>query len=79
VKFAERIKKKIIQQKLANFSQILGIINNIFRPTLVQKCSRIMCTIHWLSPFFYIGVKFGPLEEKEEKNTDIITDENFSE
>jgi len=27
--------------KLAKFAQILGISNNIFKPTLVQKFSRI--------------------------------------
>jgi hypothetical protein len=31
---------KDIQQKLAKFAQILGIMNNIFKSTLVQKCSR---------------------------------------
>jgi hypothetical protein len=29
------------QQKLAEFAQMLGILNNIFKPTLVQKSSRI--------------------------------------
>jgi hypothetical protein len=29
------------QQKVTKFSQILGILNNIFKPTLVQKISRI--------------------------------------
>jgi len=30
-----------IQQKLAKFAQKLGILNNIFKPALVQKISRI--------------------------------------
>ena len=29
--------KKDIQQKLAKFVQILGILTNIFKPNLVQK------------------------------------------
>jgi len=33
--------EKDIQQTPAKFSQILGIINNNFKPTLVQKFSRI--------------------------------------
>jgi hypothetical protein len=33
--------EKVIQQKLAKVSEILGILNNIFEPTLVQKFSRI--------------------------------------
>ena len=33
--------EKDIQQKLAKFSQILGILNNTFQPNLVQKFSRI--------------------------------------
>jgi GR25 family glycosyltransferase involved in LPS biosynthesis len=33
--------EKNIQQNLENFSQILGILNNTFKLTLVQKFSRI--------------------------------------
>ena len=32
--------------------------------------------MHWLSPFFYVEAKFGPLE-KEIKETDINRDEIF--
>jgi hypothetical protein len=32
---------KDIQQKLAEFAQVLGILNNVFKPTLVLKFSRI--------------------------------------
>jgi hypothetical protein len=32
---------KDMQQKLAQFAQILRIMYNTFKPTLVQKCSRI--------------------------------------
>jgi len=33
--------EKDIQQKVQKFSQILGILNNTFKPTLVRKFSRI--------------------------------------
>jgi hypothetical protein len=33
--------EKDIQQKVAKFAQILGILNNTSKPTLVQKSSRI--------------------------------------
>jgi hypothetical protein len=33
--------EKDIQQKPGKFAQLLGIINNTFKPTLVQKFSRI--------------------------------------
>ena len=33
--------EKDIQQKVAKFAKILGILNNIFKPTLVQKFSGI--------------------------------------
>ena len=32
---------KDTQQKLAQFDQILGILNNNFKPTSIQKSSRI--------------------------------------
>jgi hypothetical protein len=56
--------EKNIQQKLANFDQILGILNNIFKPTMVQKFSRIKYIRSKLLPFFYMDVKFGPLEKR---------------
>ena len=33
---------KYVQQKQAKFAQILGIVNNTFKPTLVHKSSRII-------------------------------------
>jgi hypothetical protein len=33
--------EKDIQQKPAKFAEILGILNNTFKPTLVQKFSRM--------------------------------------
>ena len=57
-----------IEQKLAKFVQILEILNNDLKPNLVKKLSRIYYIMHWLSPFFYVKGKFGPLEKK--KNND---------
>ena len=33
--------EKVIQRKLATFSKILGVLNNIFKQTLVQNSSTI--------------------------------------
>jgi hypothetical protein len=33
--------EKNIQQQVAKFAKILGILNNIFKPTFIQKFSRI--------------------------------------
>jgi hypothetical protein len=57
--------EKVIQQKPANFSQILGILNNNSKPNLTQKLKK-KHTMHWLSPFYYMETKFGPLEKKIE-------------
>ena len=59
-----------IEQKLAKFVQILEILNNALKSTLVKKLSRINYITHWLSPFFYVKEKFGPLEKM------ITTDNN---
>jgi hypothetical protein len=34
--------EKDIQQKVAKFAQILGILNNTFKPTSVQKSSSLL-------------------------------------
>ena len=46
--------EKVIQQKLAKFSEILGILNHTFKPNLVQKFSRIQVYNSWLFPLLYI-------------------------
>jgi len=50
-----------IQQKHSKFAQILGILNNTSKPTLVPKFSRIKYIMHWRFPFFYMEAKFGPV------------------
>ena len=41
-----------------------------------QEISRVMCIMHWLSQFYYLEAKFGPLENKI-KTIDISPDESF--
>jgi len=52
-------------QKLTNISQILGILNNIFKPTLVQKFSRIK--VHNGLAFYILlhGSEIRTLREKK--------------
>jgi hypothetical protein len=52
--------EKDFQQKVAKLVQILGILNNTFKPTVVQKSSRITVYNALALPFFYMEVKFGP-------------------
>jgi hypothetical protein len=52
---------KDIQQKLATFAQILGILNNIFKPNFFQKFSRIEVHNPLAVPIFCMEAKFGPL------------------
>ena len=56
-------------QQFRKFSEIRGVINNTFKPTVVQKVSRIKVYNNWLSQFCYVEVKFGPLEKKIKKLT----------
>jgi hypothetical protein len=57
-------------KKLAIFSQMLEILNNIFKPPLVQKFARTKVTyiLHWLSPFVEMDVKFGPFDKGTKNN-----------
>jgi hypothetical protein len=58
--------EKDVQQELENFVQLLGILNNAFKPTLDQKSSKVtkimFCVC--LAPFFCVGAKFGPLKKR---------------
>jgi len=54
---------KDIQQKLAKFAQILGILQNTFKPTLVQKFSVIQVHNALSLPTLYMKAKFGPVEK----------------
>jgi hypothetical protein len=56
--------EKDIQQNLAKFAQIRGILCSTFNPTLVQKFSRIkVFNALDLPHYFYVEAKFGPLEK----------------
>jgi hypothetical protein len=58
-------------KKLTKVAQILGILNNTFTPSLVQKSWRIKLYImQWLSPCFYMEEKSGPSIERIKKNKD---------
>jgi uncharacterized protein YhhL (DUF1145 family) len=64
-------------QKLVNFSQILGTLNNIFKPTLVQKFSRIKIYNALAFHILLHGSEIWTLKKKDIKTTDIDGDENF--
>jgi len=42
----------------------MGILNNAFKPTYVQKFSRIKVYNVLLYPFFYVEEKYGPLKKR---------------
>ena len=68
---------KGIQQNLAKFAQILGILCSTFKPTLVQNFSRIkVFNALDLPHYCYMETKFGPLE-KGYKTIDKSRDEIF--
>ena len=54
---------KGVPLKLAKFSEILGILNNIFKRSSVQKFSR-MKVCNALAVPNYMAAKFGPQKEK---------------
>jgi hypothetical protein len=53
-----------IQQKLANFSQKLGTINNTLKPTLAHKFSRIKVYNTLALPKLLYGREIWNLEKK---------------
>jgi hypothetical protein len=55
--------EKDIQQKPTEFAQLLGIINNTFKPTLVQKFSRIEACNALALPTLLVEAKSRPLEK----------------
>jgi len=52
------------QQKITNFSHILGILNKVFKPNLVRKFSRTKVYNALALPNLYMEAKFGPTEER---------------
>jgi hypothetical protein len=49
---------------------MLGIVNDILKPTLIQNVSRIKVYNALTVSFFYMKAKFGPLEKKKDKKND---------
>jgi hypothetical protein len=59
--------KKDIQQKLGKFAHTLGILYNLFKPTWVQKSSRIKVPNALALPFLLYGNKIWILRHKDKK------------
>jgi hypothetical protein len=59
--------EKDIQQNPANCSQILGILNNNFNPTLVQKFSKIKVYNALALPILLFGSEIWTLRKKKDK------------
>ena len=53
-----------IQQKLAKFAQTLGILNNTFKQTLVQRVSRIQVYKALAFPILLYGSKIWTLTKR---------------
>jgi hypothetical protein len=45
-------------------AHMLEILNNTYKPTLVQKSSRIKAYNALALPIFYVEKKFGPSEKR---------------
>jgi len=54
-----------MQQNYQNFLKILGIVHNTFKPTLVQKSSRIKVHNAVTLPILLYGNKFWTHEKKK--------------
>jgi len=52
------------QKRIAKFSQKLGNLNNTFKPTLVQKCSRIKVYNALAVPILLYGSEIWSLRKK---------------
>jgi len=61
-----------IQQKLAKFAEILGILNNTLQPTLVQKFSEIKVNNALVLPILLYGSKIWTHRKKDQKTNDIV-------
>jgi len=68
---------KDTQQKLSKFAQILGILHNTFKPTLIQKFSVIKVYNALAVPTRHMKAKFGPLEKMIKKKLLISIETKF--
>jgi hypothetical protein len=60
------------RQKVAKFSQILGILNSSFKPTLVQKSARIKAYTALALPILLYGSEIWTLRQKEKRRLTLI-------
>jgi hypothetical protein len=61
-----------IQQKIATFSYILGILNNSFEPTLLQTFSKIKVYNALAVPIVLYGSEILTLRHKDKKLLTLI-------
>ena len=61
-------KERDIQRKLAKSSQILGILNNALKQTLVEKVSRIKVYNALAVPILLDRIEIWTLREKDKKD-----------
>jgi acetylglutamate synthase len=59
--------KNDLRQKVTKFSQILGILSNTFKPTLVKKFSRIKVCNTLALPMLVYGSKIWILRKEDKK------------
>jgi hypothetical protein len=67
--------EKDIQQTLPKFAQILGILNNYFKPTSVQKFSRVKVHNALAVPILSYGSEIGSSEKAIYTNRNEISEE----
>jgi len=66
---------KDVPQKLAKYAKIVGILNNNFKPTLVQKFSRIKVRNALAVHIILYGSENWTLRKKDKKRIYINRDE----
>jgi hypothetical protein len=69
--------EKGVQQNTTKVAHILGILNNTFKPTLVQKSSRIKVYNALTLPILLGGREIWTLRKADNKMIDINRDEIF--
>jgi hypothetical protein len=71
------MKRKNTFKKLEKSSQVLGILNNGLKQTLVEKVLRIKVYNALAVPTLLDGIEIWTLRGKDKKTTDIHLDEIF--
>jgi hypothetical protein len=65
------MKKMLHGKKLEKFAQNLEILNNILKPNLVQRFSRIKVCNSLAVRILYMEAKFGPLKKYKKPLTSV--------